>query len=62
MITANEIHIICGGKCRQSTNNIKMRQAIMNKNQTMPSGQKPVFHKSPEKRGLSDLENLIQSG
>ena len=34
-----------------STNNIKMRQAIMNKNQTMPSGQKPVLHKSPGKRG-----------
>ena len=37
------------GKMLPSTDNIKMRQAIWNKNQTMPSWQEPVLHKSPGK-------------
>ena len=37
------------GKILPGTNDIKMRQAILNKNQTMPSRQEPVLHLSPGK-------------
>ena len=38
----------------------KMRQAIWNKNQTMPPRQEPVLNQSPREKGLSDLQNLIR--
>ena len=44
---ANEIHFICGKKCCR-TNDIKMRQAIWNKNQTMPSWQEQAREKGAQ--------------
>ena len=39
------------GKMLPSTDDIKMRQAIWNKNQTMPSRREPVLYKSLGKGG-----------
>ena len=42
-----------------STDDIKMCQAILNKNQTMLTRQEPVLYSSPGKEGLSDSQICI---
>ena len=49
-LTANEIHFLWG-KILQGSDDIKMRQTIWNKNQTMTSRQELVLHSSLGKRG-----------
>ena len=55
-------YILFVGENAASTDDIKMRQAIWTKNPTMMSWQAGTgFALKPGKKGLSDLQNLIQS-